>query len=899
MTRRPHAAPRFARWVLRAALHRDDRQYGLADADEEFERQVSAAGERVARHWYRSQARAAILPGLARRWACVIAVARPVNAGFQAGHVYRDVVYGLRGLKSEPTFALTAILTLALGIATITTTFSVADAELWKPLPYRNPSELVRVVSRGPGTDAPVDGLSGADLAEWRACPAFTDLAAVGNTARRVLRLETPTSAIVTEVTANYFATLGRTAIAGRVFDPEDAGSRVAVLTDHAWRQLFAEDRSVIGRTVLLDEEGVVIIGIASGDALIGTDPDIFLPFDERAPSFRDRAATVSYGAIGRLAPGVTRTHAQLQLQPIASRLAASFPEGRTGRTISVDELDDYFASSNARPLFYFLAVAIVVLILSAVNGASLLLGRAVRRVREFTLRRALGGGQWSLARQLLVEGALIAIPGGATGLLFAYWALRVFTAALPSDFLLRGAEVPIDLRVCAAVLALTTMTTMVFALVPMLLARRLNLSSALGSGGRSGRSAREGRARMVLLTAQIALTVILLSGAAIFMKSLVALTRVPLGFDPVGAVSVRTALSGPRYTTDAEILRFAGDLLSNARATVGVREAALATNSPLGSGPLVSFFVAGRPKPALNEAPYALLRAVGPGYFRTIGTPLVKGREFTSDDLMGASRVAIVNEHFARDVFPGEEALGKTIELLPTRARWSNRPGALVIVGICANIKDIGINEVSFSNVYVPFAQMPTTRIELIVRTAVPVSTLEAPLRRLTASIDPAIPVISVSTFDRRVADALQGDRFNSLLSLALAAVAVLLAAIGIYGAVAYAVDSRTREFGVRLAFGARPGRLIASTLGQALRVAAIGGALGLAATLGIARLLGNALYLVPGKHNGLLFGVTTTDPMMLACAFFVVVGVALAAGALPARRVTRVDPVVALRAE
>jgi putative ABC transport system permease protein len=819
----------------------------------------------------------------------------------------RHLRHAFRGLRAERTFALTAILTLALGVGTVTTIFSVADAELWKPLPYPEPERLI--VAYLKATDdrrALSDPLSGADLQDWRRdATAFAELAGLGRTTRRVLSVsDGAQSVIVSEVSANYFTMFGRTAAIGRTFTPEDArGSQSVVITSRAWKRLFASDPGVVGKAMTLDERPIVVAGVVLAENAPGLEADLFLPLDESAPSFGDRSTFLTYGAFGRLKPGVDAGVAREQLQASADRIAAANPaSGRSGHVIFVENLQRYYLASYNRPLYYFLGASLVVLLLSAVNVATLLQGRAVRRVREFALRGALGGSVTTLARQLLAEGGLIAVPGGALGVLLATLSLRLFQDELPGGLLQRTeTAIPVDLRVAAFAAALTALATMVCAMVPLLMARRIDLSVALGSGGRTGRSTGEGRARLVLLTAQIALTVVLLFGAGIFMKSFVKLTQVPLGFDPAGAVAVRATLSGPRYATDAQLIRYADDLLAQARALPGVVDAAVGSNSPLGSGPLVRFAVAGRPRPEINDTPRAILKAASPAYFRTLGMRLVKGRAFSDTDVAGAPRVAIVNEHLASVVFPGEDPIGRTIELaiLNQRVSWTNRPGPTLIVGIVQNVKEVSINEVPFSNIFMPFAQTPAPSVELQVRAGVPMATLAGPLRRMAASIDPAIPITSVTTFDQRVTNALQGDRFNFLLTAAFAVIAVLLAGIGVYGAVSYAVESRTREFGVRLAFGARAWMLVVSALWQAGRVGAIGGIAGLLTTLALGRLIGDALYLVPGAHNGLLYGVSTSDPAMLGTALAGVIGVALIAGVVPARRVSSLDPVVALRSD
>ncbi|MFI5177956.1 MAG: ADOP family duplicated permease [Vicinamibacterales bacterium] len=817
-----------------------------------------------------------------------------------ADRLWRDARHGLRGLRREPTFTATTVLTLALGIATTTAVFSVADAELWRPLPFPRPEELVAITSRGPNARGIVDPVSLSELQEWRSAPALTDLAATGWVATHVLRRETAASALVMDVTPNYFVVLSRTLVAGRTFAPAAGGPREAVLTDRAWRRIFDGDSAVVGRQILLDDDPVVITGIVPADDTLGPDPDMFLAIDDSGSAAAGAAQSPLYSATGRLRPGASADVARAQLQAVRTRRAEVSGDAVV-HTVVVEDLTAYYRSSNWRPLWFFLAASLVVLLLSAVNVATLLLARASRRVREFALRGALGGGTGALARQLVVEGALLAAPSGALGLLLTAWIVGAATTVLPESFLQRGALIPVDLRAGTFALAVTAVTTLIFALAPIIfLARRIDLSSVLGQGVRAGRSIAEGRARLVLLTAQIALTMVLLAGAGIFVKSFAALAHAPLGFDPGNAVALRASLSGPRYASDAAMRAYADQLLDGVRAVPGVRTAAIASSSPLGSGPLVYFVVRDAPRPSAGSEPRAILRAVGVGYFGTLGIRVSRGRGFTADDVAAAPRVAIVNESLVRQVFGGDDPIGRTLDFVSrASASWASRAQTAVIVGVASNVKEVGLNEVDFGDIYLPFAQVPSPWIELVVRAGVPPATLGDALRERAAHVDPAIPVTSVATFDARVARALQGDRFNLLLIGAFAGLAVLLASIGIYGAVAYSVQARTRELGVRLALGARPGRLVGAALWQAGRLGVVGGAIGLAATLLLAVPLGNALYLVPGQHEGLLYHVSTTDPVMLAAAFALVIVVAILAGAVPARRVARVNPVVALRAE
>jgi putative ABC transport system permease protein len=818
--------------------------------------------------------------------------------------LWLDVRYGTRGLVREPTFALTAILTLALGIATTTTVFSVVDAELWRPLPYPQPDRLIAVYTRDAAGQGPIQAMSGAELQQWRAgAPALAGLAAQVWGSRRILRLETAQSVVVAEVTANFYDTLGQAAAVGRMFSASDAtGGRRALLTDRAWRRLFASDPSIPGRTIIIDDEVFVVTGVAKADDPIGVDHDVFVSIDETAAPFLDWKRLQFHGGIGRLRPGVDAAVAQAQLQAVVTRLVASSPGG-TARKVFVEDLRKSFTGFNWRPLYFFLAASLVVLLLSAVNVATLLVARAFRRTREFALRGALGGGEAALIRQLLMEGALVALPAALAAVLLARWATRLFTNLLPSDFFARGTNIPIDFRVFGFALAVTGVVTAVFALAPLVSARRVQLAGALGPGTRAGRAAAESRARNLLLTAQIALTVVLLSGAGIFLKSFTALTRVPMGFDPENAIAIRAVPSGPRYEDVAAVRVYAEEMLAAVRAIPGVRDAAVGTSSPLGSGPVVNFVVAGTPLPGAGQAPRAILRSVGPGYFRTLGIRLVRGREFRGDDVAGSPRVAVVNEAAARELFGYENPIGRVIEVPPGgRGPEANRPGvpgAHVIVGVSSNVKDTGLNEIEFGNLYLPFAQAPSTFIEVVARAGVPAVGMVEPLRKAAASVDPSVPVTRVATLDARVNGVLQEDRFNLLLISGFAVVALLLAGVGVYGSVAYHVQARTRELGVRLALGARPGRLVGAALWSAARVGTIGGVCGLAAALGLAKIIGNALYLVPLEHSGLLYGVTTTDPQALAGAFVGMLILVVAAGAIPARRVARVDPVVALRNE
>jgi len=816
----------------------------------------------------------------------------------------RDVRHALRGLGREPMFAATAILTLALGVAATTTVFSVADAELWKALPYPEPEKLVAVVFRSSGDARRLEMLTGADFTAVRSgTTAFSGLAGIGQTNRRTVQLDTAQPVIVSEVSPSYFDVLGRHAVAGRTFTPDDARGRQAlVFTDRGWQRLFGTDPAELelaATAITLDGESVVVVGVVPADDSLGPDPDAYLALDEAAAAFRESVEPTLYGAIGRLAPDASADVARGQAQAAVDRARRREP-GEAGHVVGLEDLNSFFNGFNPRPLYFFLGASLIVLVLSAVNIAALLVGRALRRRREFALLNALGGGPAALGRRLLVEAACLAGPGCVLGLFATTWILTALDRILPADSLARGTDIPLDIRVAAFGMVTLTLVTAFLALVPWTVARTVNLAGALGPGNRVGRTRGEGRARALLLAGQIAMTMVLVTGAALFVRSYLGLIRVPLGFDPRGVVAARVSLTGERYDADASVRAYANALVEAARALPGVRSATVATSSPLGSGPPVRFTVRDRQPSDPDAAPRAILRAVGPEYFDTLGIRVVRGRSLADTDTDGAERVAVVNEALVDQVFPGEEPIGRVIELLADGpAPWTRQPGPVRIVGVVENTKEIGINEMAFGNITMPFTQLPAPFLEVVARVDGAVGDRAEILRRAAAGVDPAVPVIRVSLLSSRVEAALEAERFNLAVVAVFASLAVLIAGIGIYGAASYYAEVRQREFGVRLAIGATPRRLVIQTLAEAARLGATGALVGLGAVFLLARAIGNALYLVPGSHSGLLYGVTTTDPQAIGAATLSVVALAILAALQPARRAGRVDPAVTLRSE
>ena len=813
-----------------------------------------------------------------------------------ADRLRQNVRYGVRGLVREPAFALTAILTLGLGTAAMATVFSVADAELWRKLPFHEPDRLFVITSRDTTAGRHTDAIGIDELNEWRAAiPALAALAAEGDSGRRAVRLDFNESLSTATVTANFFTTLGRRALAGRVFTAEDArGSNAVILGSRAWRRTFDSRLDLIGRTLFVDNEARTIVGIVQTNDSRGPEDDLFLPIDE-SPGAARGDATMFYSVIARLAPGATRDVAQAQAQAAVERRGV-VDHTHADHIASVRDISDHYRVSDGRTLYLFLAASVLVLVLTIVNVAGLTLSRSVRRAPEFALRGALGGGRRAIAGQLTVEAALVAVPGSLLGVWLASGAVGIAARMAPAGFLIRGREIAVDYRAIAMCAAVVAITMAGLALAPLGVARRAEAAAAMVGGMRSTGLRSAGKTRERLLIAQMALTVVLLTVSALFLKSFVAESRIPLGFDPKDGWSMYVSLSDVKYRDGALVRPYLDSLIERARAIPGVRDAAVATSSPLKSGYGIQSSEPG--VPAGPPGTRTVYRAVTPEYFRTIATPITRGRGFLASDVAGAPAVAVVNETLVRQIFQDRDPLGRQIELKGSRT--TQAPGGIVtVVGVAANIKELGLNEAEIADVYVPLAQRPATDLELIVRGNGASDSMPGALRRLAAATDPGVPVSAIQRIDRRVAVALQKDRFNLALVTGFAVVAVIIGAIGIYGAMAYAAVARAREFGVRMALGASPARLLRRALWYAARLGVAGAVLGVAGSIGASVWMGDALYLVPGKHNGLLYNVRTTDPIALGAAAAGVVVIALLAGAIPARRLARLDPVKTLRAE
>lgn len=814
----------------------------------------------------------------------------------------RDLRFGLRMLRKNPGFSLVAIATLTLGIGANTAIFSVLESQLWRPLPFPDSKRLVdvHVVLRENSRQWHVLSFSGYQA--WRQQNhSFASLSAYNYPANRNLTIAGNSERVdVMPVVSEMFETLGLPPERGRGFRPEEeiAGNEhVAILSNALWQSRFASDESVLGKTVMIDGAAYTIVGIASPRLRWEyiDEPAIYLPLT-LDPA---RQALRSTYVLGRLARGVTAEQAGAELTGILDGVVRS--EGRTPESVAkVTNLRKTWTEFSARGLYFFAGAVLLVLLIACVNNSGLLLARGLARQREFTLRATLGASRGTLIRQSLVESLILALAGGATGTLLGLWGAAAFAALTPHDALPRNTQITLDTRVLFFSLGVSIFSAVIMGIVPAVLASRVDLNQAIRqtSAGISG-SRSQRRTRGALVIAEVALALVLLFGAGLFLSSFIRLQQAPRGFDAPGALTLRVSLRGDNYTQPDKQQRYFRELTDQLRALPGVQDVALGSGLPLAGSPLFSAVeVAGRPR----HGKYGLgiiIYGVQPDYFRTLQMKLLKGRSFDEHDTESSPHVAIINRNAVQTLFGSDDPLGRVIKFVPNPERGVPAEAPAQIVGVVENTQEFNADEVPFEVMYVPFPQHSESSAYAIINAGVPRGALLGAIRDAASSVDKDQPIYDVQTMDERIVNSVSGARFDLLIVTILATAAVLLVSAGIFGTVAYFVERRTQEFGIRLALGATPRHILRHALAQALWMGGAGLLCGIVVSLAVGRLLGNALYLVPHEHVGMLYGVKIYDPLAMCIASALLFAVLAFASLVPARRATKVDPMVALRYE
>ena len=817
-------------------------------------------------------------------------------------NLLRDIRYGLRVLRKNPGFTITAVLTLAIGIGANTSIFSVLESQLWRPLPFPDSERLVdaHVVLRE--NPKRWDVLPRSGYTAWRErSRSFTNLGAYDYPSDRNLTAAGTSERVpVMPVTSSLLDTLQVPLQAGRGFLPEEESTgrdRVAILAYSLWQTRFAGDGSIIGKPIVLDGQPYLVVGIASPHVHFEymDEPAVFVPLtiDPSQQALRNTYV------IGRLAPGVTPEQARAELAGILETLPKN-DSHREDFTASVTNLRETWTGFAARSLFFFAGAVLLVLLIACVNNAGLLLARGLARQREFTLRAALGAGRGTLIRQSLVESLILSLAGGAVGTLLGLWGANAFAAFIPQDTLPRSTQIAFDARVLLFVLAISIFSALLTGVAPALFSSRVNLNDTLrqGAAGLStGRS--QNKTRGALVVVEVALALVLLFGAGLFLSSFVRLEQAPRGFDAPGALSFRISLRGENYKNPEQQQRYFRSLTDRLVSLPGVQAVTVGTGIPLdGATRSVSVNVAGRP-PRRKHGTGVLEYAVAPNYFTLLHMHLLSGRAFAPQDSETSPRVAIINRNAAQTLFGSEDPVGKILEFVPDDRVGVPAEAPVQIVGVTENTQVFGANEVPFEVVYLPFAQHPAPAADIVISSTLPRGPLLAAIRGATYSLDKDQPIFDVQTMDDLVTASLRGARFDLVLVACLAIVALTLVSVGIFGTVAYFVQQRTREFGIRLALGATPAGVLHHALKRSVVMGFAGLLSGVVIALALGRILRSVLYLVPGERAGMLYGVQIYDPLSLAVACVLLFSVLTLASYIPAVRAARIDPVLALRHE
>jgi putative ABC transport system permease protein len=797
--------------------------------------------------------------------------------------LWQDLRYGARMLMKKPGFTSIAVITLALGIGANTAIFSVVNAVLLRPLPFKEPESVVMVWHKGvEASGGDRTPLATADLLDWRAQNhSFDTIAAFTYSSFNLTGVEAPERVFGAGVTANFFTALGVEATLGRAFLPDEdrpGAGRVALLSDGYWRSRFSADPGVVGRAINLNGDSYTVIGVAPPalnfphkDVMLWTALQVETP-TRRGPYFLQ--------GVARLKPGVTLQQAHADTSAIKS----SFDSGSFN--FNILPATDHIVGDVRLALVALLVAVTLVLLIAAVNVANLTLAQSAARAREISIRTALGAGRWRIIRLLLTESLLLALTGGALGTFVAVWGVDLLVKLAPED-IPRLEQIGIDGRALGWTALVSLLTGVICGLRPAWQSSRLNLNDLIREGGRGvTEGAGQRRWRSSLVVVEMALAVTLLAGAGLLLKSLWRLQQVDLGVNPERVLTAYFEMPERRYTQPQQYINFYERMLEGARALPGVRAAALSNSLPPFSAELSDvFWIEGRPALLPGQVPpIAYVIRVSPDYFRALGVALRRGRFFNAADTAEAPRVVLINETLRRRFFSDEDPIGKRINTgNDQRPIWNE------IVGVVGDVKYNGLAEEIQPAYYQPLAQAQSSAVALVLKTeaADPLSLIAA-ARDALKSVDSELPLAYERTMEQRLALDTAQPRFRATLIALFAALALVLACVGVYGVISYSVANRTHEIGVRVALGAQSSDVLRLVLGQGLTLTLAGVGCGLVAALALTRLM-----------RKLLFGVSTTDPLTFIVISLLLIAVALVACWIPARRATKVDPMVALRCE
>jgi len=804
-----------------------------------------------------------------------------------------NIRFGLRMIRKSPGFASVAIVTLALGIGANTAIFSFVDGVLLKPLPYPRPEEIVQVWEKPPGFDR--NGVSTMNFLDWKnQNTVFSAIAAETGGAVTLSGGQEPVQLRGSRVSAPYFKIFGIRPVLGRAFAPDEdqpGKDQVVVLSHRIWESRFGSDPGIVGRKIILDNRPYNVIGILpAGTGFDRGWPDIWTPL-----AFQPQDMTRNFHWMmvwARLKPGVSLAAAQQQMAGIGARIAHDYPASNKGWGVKIDRYQDRVVDDHLRSSLWVLLAAVgAVMLIGCVNLANLLLVRASARDREVAIRIAVGAKSWQILSQFLTESLLLAVFGGCAGVVVAFGFLRLLKLSLPPFYLPSEATVSLDLRALFFTGALILVTGLLFGIAPALQAIRIDPSGSLKEGGRSATTSAAGRRlRGALIVSEVALAFILLSGAGLLIRSFYQLQQVDPGFDSTNVVTMQLPMDDKQYAAGAQITEYYKQILEKVQAVPGVRDAATTSALPLeGWGYGMPFQIAGRPVVDVSNRPGCFFKMVSASYFRSLGMHLRKGRGLSETDTQGSTPVTVINQTMADKYFKNEDPIGKRIliqQIVPAKHELG-KDIPWQVVGVVADEK-VGDLDDSSPGVYVQVAQSPSVGAGLIVRGALDPNQLVKSVERAVWEVNKNQALTDIKTLDQIKSESLGGNRLRTYLLIAFAALALLLAAIGLFGVISYTVTQRLHELGLRAALGASSWNLLRLVVRNGLGLTGIGLIIGLFGSLALTHLLAS-----------LLFEVSPRDPFSLAIAAVVLAMVAICASLVPALRATRVDPLVALRYE
>jgi len=797
----------------------------------------------------------------------------------------QDLRYAMRMLTKRPGFALVATFTLALGIGANSAIFSVVNAVLLRPMPFQQPEEIIKLwesfARGGWGT------VSVPNLKDWREQNSvFTGIAAYQTAGYGLLVGDSSERIAAATVSANFFEILGVQPRLGRGFlnGEEEAGrNRVAILSDALWQRKFSGDPNIVGKNVLLGGENYQVIGVMSPQFRFPSRlTELWVPLDV-PPQLQANRGNHWLMSFGRLNPGVTLEQARENMAAIAKRLEEQYKDNQAGRSVRLIPLQEEVVQFVRPALFVLFGAVGLVLLIGCVNVANLLMARAAGRRREIAIRVALGAGRGRLIRQFLTESVLLSLAGGILGLLIAKWGIAVLVA-LASSVLPRASEIALDTRVLGFTFALSIFTGIAFGLAPALQSSRSDVQTALKDSGNAGSSPQRNRLRGWLVVAEVSAALVLLIGAGLLLKSFWRLQRVDAGLKPEHVVTMSLALPEAKYPNPESLFKFRQQFLQRVNALPGVEAAGMINLLPLQNwGYNGDIYIEGDPPYPPGQAPISEFRTVGGNYFQSLGIPLVAGRWLDEHDTADAPQVILINQALAKTYLAGRNPIGAHL--------LQNGQPKITIVGVVGDVNQSGLTQASRPEIYTPYQQAgdsSTRGMSLVIRTVGEPASIVNAVRGELRGIDPNQPVYNVKTMSTVIDESVSDRRLNMTLLSIFAALALLLACIGIYSVMSYTVTQSTREIGIRMALGARSTQVLKLVIGHGLMLTIAGVVIGILGAFALTRLLEN-----------LLFGVTATDPLIFASVPFVLVLVALFACYLPARRAMKLDPVVALHNE